>query len=195
MNDKEYYIEDISQSVVGVPDTNGYAGLIPQFDDGYKPMNIDETQLELNKKASDLVSDVINVYYKIDDNDSDIVNYLKGYSQIETMTLQNLLLQVKASEHVLMSLLARLNATGSVDNGLYKLINETQERCISLTLQVSSYVRSLPTYFKQLRFELETNIDMIHVSQSQEMLDQHEPENDDDFVKKPQKGMRSFRKQ
>lgn len=190
-------IEDISDAVIHTSkDASGYPGIMPQFDDGYKPINIDATQIELQNKAQSLVDDVIKVYYKIDDNDSDIVNYLKGYSQVETMTVQNLLLQVKASEHVLLSLIARLNATGSVDNGLYKLINETQEKCLSLTLQVSSYIRSLPTYFKQLRFELETNVEMIHVSETQELMDQRaDGSSDDDFVKKPQKGMRSFLKE
>ena len=190
-------IEDISDAVIHTDkDASGYPGIMPQFDDGYKPINIDATQIELQNKAQSLVDDVIRVYYKIDNNDSDIVNYLRGYSQVETMTIQNLLLQVKASEHVLLSLIARLNATGSVDNGLYKLINETQEKCLSLTLQVSSYIRSLPTYFKQLRFELETNVEMIHVSETQELMDQRsDGSSDDDFVKKPQKGMRSFLKE
>ena len=107
------------------------------------------------------------------------------------MNLQNLLLQVKTSEHILYSLLGRLNATGSVDNGLYKLITDTQKESIALTMQVSNYVRSLPGYFKQLRFELETNIEMVKVEQTQEMIEQ-KSDDPDDFIKRPQKGMRNL---
>lgn len=171
-----------------------YGGLIPQFQDNYEALDIQATQVDLQTKADKLVDDIIKVYYKIDeDAPDDIVTYLKQYQQIETMNLKNLLLQVKASEHVLWSLLNRLNATGSVDNGLYKLITETQEKSIALTMQVSNYVRSLPSYIKQLRFELETNIEMVKVEQTQEMIEQKPLDDDpDNFVKRPQKGMRNF---
>lgn len=173
-----------------------YGGLIPQFQDNYEALDIKETQDDLHKKAKDLVSDIIKVYYKVEGDETDeTITYLKQYAAIETMNLKNLLLQVRASEHVLWSLLNRLNATGSVDNGLYKLITETQEKSIALTMQVSNYVRNLPAYMKQLRFELQTNVEMIKVEQTQEMIAQREEDDDpDNFVRKPQKGMRNFLK-
>lgn len=173
-----------------------YGGLIPQFQDNYEALDITKTQEDLQTKANDLVNDIIKVYYKMDGDETDeTITYLRQYAAIETMNLKNLLLQVRASEHVLWSLLNRLNATGSVDNGLYKLITETQEKSIALTMQVSNYVRNLPAYMKQLRFELETNVEMIRVEQTPEMIAQREDEDDpDNFVKKPQKGMRNFLK-
>lgn len=173
-----------------------YGGLIPQFQDNYEALDISKTQEDLQTKANDLVNDIIKVYYKMDgDESNETITYLKQYAAIETMNLKNLLLQVRASEHVLWSLLNRLNATGSVDNGLYKLITETQEKSIALTMQVSNYVRNLPAYMKQLRFELETNVEMVRVEQTQEMIAQQPDDDDpDNFVRKPQKGMRNFLK-
>ena len=180
-------------------DMKMFGGIVPKFDDNYEPIKLDETQLDLKKKSQDIVSNICNIYYKLDGEDMDpaIRDYLEGLKKVEEMNLQNLLLQVKASEHLLYSLLGRLNATGSVDNALYKLITETQEKSIALTLQVSQYVRSLPSYFKQLRFELSTNVDMVKVEQTQEMLElkQDTEDDDDNFVKRPQKGMRAFLKQ
>lgn len=174
-------------------------GIVPKFDDNYSPIDIENTGKDLKKKAQDLVCNICDIYYKMDETSEDdpIGKYLEGLKKVEIMNLENLLLQVKASEHMLYSLLGRLNATGSIDNTLYKLISETQEKSIELTLQVSNYVRSLPTYFKQLRFELSTNVDMVKVEQTQEMLElkQDTEDDPDNFVKKPQKGMRAFLKQ
>lgn len=182
--------------------TNAFmmGGIVPKFDDNYTPINIEETGLDLKKKAQDLISNICDIYYKIDEDDPDspIGKYLEGLKKVEIMNLENLLLQVRASEHMLYSLLGRLNATGSIDNSLYKLISETQEKSIDLTLQVSNYIRGLPTYFKQLRFELNTNIEMVKVEQTQEMLemkqDMSETDDPDKFIQRPQKGMRDFLK-
>ena len=174
-------------------------GIVPKFDDNYSPIDIENTGKDLKKKAQDLVVNICDIYYKLDDSNEDdpTAKYLEGLKKVEIMNLENLLLQVKASEHMLYSLLGRLNATGSIDNSLYKLISETQEKSIDLTLQVSNYIRSLPTYFKQLRFELSTNVEMVKVEQTQEMLElkQDTEDDPDKFIQKPQKGMRAFLKQ
>lgn len=178
----------------GEGDMKSFGGLIPQFDDNYQPMDLEKVRKDIETKASGVVKNVIDVYYKFNQDgaeDDEIHKYLEQAQLIESMNLQNLLLQVKASEHILYSLLGRLNATGSVDNGLYKLITDTQKESIALTMQVSNYVRSLPSYFKQLRFELETNIEMVKVEQTQEMIEQ-QSDDPDNFIKKPQKGMRNL---
>lgn len=175
-------------------------GIMPKFDDNYSPISIEETRNDLSIKAKNLVDNICEIYYKLDINEEEkdpTLQYLEGLKKVEIMNLENLLLQVKASEHMLYSLLGRLNATGSIDNGLYRLISETQQKSIDLTLQVSNYVRSLPTYFKQLRFELSTNVDMVKVEQTQEMLEMKQDTEDDPdkFIQKPQKGMRALLKQ
>lgn len=189
-----------SNSNVTQQDPFMMGGIVPKFDDNYSPIDIENTGKDLKKKAQDLVVNICNIYYKMDessDEDDPTRKYLEGLKKVEIMNLENLLLQVRASEHMLYSLLGRLNATGSIDNSLYKLISETQEKSIELTLQVSNYVRSLPTYFKQLRFELSTNVDMVKVEQTQEMLElkQDTEDDPDKFIQKPQKGMRAFLKQ
>lgn len=176
-----------------------FGGIMPKFDDNYAPIDIVNTQNDIKNKSQELVNNICEIYYKLDESqDEATTRYLEGLKKVEVMNLENLLLQVKASEHMLYSLLGRLNATGSIDNGLYKLISETQQKSIELTLQVSQYVRSLPTYFKQLRFELSTNVEMVKVEQTQEMLElkqDTEKDDSDNFVKRPQKGMRGFLKQ
>lgn len=200
MSKKRYSqeLEDADvQEIIPIPgegDMKNFGGLIPQFEDNYQAIDIELTRKDLEKKASSVIKNVINVYYKFNEDgqeDDEIHQYLEQAKAIESMNLQNLLLQVKTSEHILYSLLGRLNATGSVDNGLYKLITDTQKESIALTMQVSNYVRSLPGYFKQLRFELETNIEMVKVEQTQEMIEQ-KSDDPDDFIKRPQKGMRNL---
>lgn len=188
------YEEVIPENGEGAINPKMFGGLIPQFVDNYEPMDLVQIREDLGDKTKKLIDDIIKVYYKMDDSGNpDIKTYLEQASKIETMTLQSLLFQVKSSEHVLYSLMNRLNATGSVDNSLYKLISETQEKSLSLTMQVSNYFRSLPSYFKQLRFELETNIDMVTVMPTQEMIEQQNDGDDpDNFVKKPQRGMRNL---
>ena len=171
-----------------------FGALIPKTDIQYTPIELKTVQLDLSIKAEKLIEKVIDVYYKSDESSPEINSYLQALKTSEATSYKQLLFQTKAMEHMVQSLLERLNSAGSMDNGLYKLLLEVIRESSILTMQVSNYVRNLPQTFKTLKYELETNIDMVHVEKTDEMFAEEVNENPDDFIKKPQRGMREMLK-
>ena len=70
MSKKRYSqeLEDADiQEIIPIPGEGGmksFGGLIPQFEDNYQAIDIELTRKDLEKKASNVIKNVINVYYK-----------------------------------------------------------------------------------------------------------------------------------
>lgn len=171
-----------------------FGAIIPKSDIQYTPMELIKVQEDLTQKSNNLIDKIVEVYYKSDETDPQVQNYLNVLKTSEADSYKKLLFQNQATEHMIQSLLERLNSNGSMDNSLYKLLMEIIRESNVLTMQVSNYVRNLPQTFKTLKYELESQIDMVHVDKTTEMITEEVESNPDDFIKKPQRGMRQLLK-
>jgi hypothetical protein len=78
-----------------------------------------------------------------------------------------MLKQVKYSEHMLDSLMNRLDNGGFVDKDLYDQIKDMQHHVIKINLEVSKYTRLLPEFFKF------TEVDATSIHASSKQIDYH----------------------
>lgn len=171
-----------------------FGAIIPKSDIDYTPIELATVQEDLAKKSNDLINKLVDVYYHTDETTEEIQKYVEQIKVSEANSYKNLLFQTRATEHMIQSLLERLNSSGSMDNSLYKLLMEIIRESNVLTMQVSNYVRNLPQTFKTLKYELETQFDMVHIDKTDEMISEDADENPEDFIKRPQRGMREMLK-
>lgn len=171
-----------------------FGAIIPNTKIDYTPIEISEVNNDLSTRSTELINKLVDVYYDKNNTSDEVKAYIERIKQSESNSYKQLLFQTRATEHMIQSLLERLNSTGSTDNSLYKLLMEIIREANVLTMQVSNYVRNLPQTFKTMKYELETSIDMVHIDKSDEMIAEEANLDPDDFIKRPQRGMRELLK-
>lgn len=137
----------------------------------YKNVNVDTTTTAIQTSASKFIKNIVGIYHKtakkvddfyIDDEDkseteSELESVISSIADIESMNLVMLLKQVKWGDHLVETLMRRLEAGGNMDGALIEQIMAAQASSLNLTLTISSYVRNIPTYFKHLKNDLLNN--------------------------------------
>lgn len=127
-------------------------GGIVSYDPTYVPMNIEIVEKELTNKSKKVITECTEIFFKTGEISKP--EYVKAIEEIEVMNLEMMLNQVKVSAHLISSLVRRLNESGTTELSLFRTIMEAQNHALALTMNVSSYVRNLPGYFKGLKFEM-----------------------------------------
>lgn len=193
----------------------------------YVPINVSEAETAIQTSATKFVAGIVKLYHKAqksEDKDSyfdtesaeqagsseEMSELIESISSIEAVNLSMLLKQVKWADHLVVTLMRRLEAGGSMDTELIEKIISAQQSAMNLTLTISNYTRTLPQYFKSLKTELEDGL----VPEQNSMLSLHEPDGgmlmieaqaqnqeplrsqeDSEFnIRVPQKGMRDLLK-
>lgn len=124
-------------------------------------------QFDVNKKSIEFVNDAKNIILAIchaaiqipeevlsTDEGQKIHAYLQQLTKVESSNLSILMKQVRIAEHILDSLIRRLDAGGHTNDELYDIIIKQQKNVFELTMNFSKYARSLPEYFAFVRNDL-----------------------------------------
>lgn len=112
----------------------------------YKGVGVDEVSLTLREKATNLIDGVSRIYTSVGISvDEQFIDSIKA---IEIDSLVSMLKQVKYAEHMLDSLMKRLDNGGYADNQIYDDIKSMQKHVIEMNLEVSKYTRLIPEFFK-----------------------------------------------
>lgn len=190
----------------------------------YVAVDVNKAEVDIQTAATKFVSNIVKLYHKSEKSIKDDLYFdedaaeqqgagnqtmselVESISAIETVNLAMLLKQVKWADHLVSTLMRRLEAGGSMDTDLIDKIMAAQQSSMNLTLTISSYTRSLPTYFKSLKADLEEgnpiNTDeMLRITENTtgalllEETSQNPAQPLDEFdIAKPQKGMRDLLK-
>lgn len=134
--------------------------------ENYKKIDVQATKEKLKTDATNFIKQLCDVYLQTDKIQRP--EYVESIAKIETLTLTQLIGQVKYAEHVLDSLIRQLDAGGFTDASTYDMIMKMQNNSISITMQVSNFVRNLPEYFKHLEEDITKyqSIDMVRTGAS-----------------------------
>lgn len=134
--------------------------------DAYQKIDVASTKTKLASDAKSFIRQLCDVYLQTDKIQRP--EYVDSIAKIETLTLTQLLGQVKYAEHALDSLIRQLDAGGFMDAATYDMIMRMQKNAIEITMQVSNFVRNLPEYFKHLEEDITKyqSIDMIRTGSS-----------------------------
>lgn len=112
----------------------------------YDKVEVNIVTVDLTAKAKSLIDGVARIYtstgLSIDD---EFVNSIKS---VETDALVSMLKQVKYAEHMLDTLMKRLDNGGYVDKEIYDQIKSMQHHVIEMNLEVTKYTRLIPEFFK-----------------------------------------------
>ena len=185
------YEDDYSYEVMS---SDAAPGMVPQtYDPTYEPIDVDSVNTELHVKSQEVVREIVEVYFKA--GEMERPQYVNTLKQIETMNLENMLVQVKYAGHMIQSLMRRLNEAGTMDPQLFRLIMDAQNHALQLTMSVANYVRNLPQYFKGLRFELLPNIPSLIPGDPNEQTQIGNDAmgiDDEGFINRPQMGTRDL---
>lgn len=182
---------DFDYSIVNQEDLPG--GAIGMYDPSYKPIEIDSITEELTAQSKTVISEIVEVYFKAGEIERPA--YIDTLEKVEAMNLESMLVQVKYADHMIQSLMRRLNETGTLDNQLFRLIMDAQNHALQLTMNVANYVRNLPQYFKGLKFELSPEIPSLlpgNFDEQQQIGNIEDPTQDDGFINRPQMGTKDL---
>lgn len=183
---EEIYAEEIA------PDDSG---AIMSYDPTYKSMDIDKVETELRNASSKVIKECTEVFFKTGEIDKPA--YVTAIQELETMNLESMVKQVKISQHMIDSLVRRLNDSGTTDLQLFRLIMDAQNHALSLTLNVSNYIRNLPGFFKGLRFELEPALPELtpgNPEEQRQLLGDEPGDPNELLINRPQMGTKDLLK-
>lgn len=152
---KEKFFEDEdnieSYSAEELPSEYYGTGGLASYDPSYKSMDIDEDWNKIEKQSKELISDVVGIYFQ--DSEEEKPAHIAAMETVESMNLETMLSNIRYAQHMLKSMLRRMNEIGAGDTQTIRTIMDLQNHALSLTITVSNYVRNLPSYFKGLKFE------------------------------------------
>ena len=131
--------------------TNDTGGAMAQFDD-YKKFDVDAKGEKVLASVKKLIVSLVKLHVDTDKLTDD--DYIKAVAEVEQQNLLVLCKQVYYAEHVVDTLIRRLDGGGFVDPELYDQIRQMQMSVIKVTLEVSRYTRQLPEYFKFVNTEI-----------------------------------------
>lgn len=127
------------------------AGDLHQFDD-YKKFEVDTKGEMIKQSVKKLIVSLAKVY--LDEDKITNEDYVKALASLEEQNLLVMCKQVYYAEHVVDTLIRRLDGGGFVDPDLYDQIRKMQASVIQITLEVSRYTRNLPEYFRFVNTEV-----------------------------------------
>ena len=131
--------------------TNDTGGAMAQFDD-YRKFDVDAKGEKVLASVKKLIVSLVKLHVDTDKLTDD--DYIKAVAEVEQQNLLVLCKQVYYAEHVVDTLIRRLDSGGFVDPELYDQIRQMQMSVIKVTLEVSRYTRQLPEYFKFVNTEI-----------------------------------------
>lgn len=131
----------------------------------YENFDIEIKNADIKSKAEKLVNSICSTYFSviedledIDENDAKnierIKNQLNGLKLSEISVVTQLTKQISVAEHLLDTLLRRLDSGGFTDPTIYENIREQQKSLNFFAIEFSKYVRGLPDYFDSLRTDM-----------------------------------------
>lgn len=131
----------------------------------YQDFDIDVKQHAIKKKANDLVDAICQTYfealYDINEDSEEnnktverLKTYLEKIKMSEVSVVRQMVKQIKVSEHLLDTLLRRLDGGGFKEDNLYNMIRDQQNSLNKFSIEFSKYVRGLPDYFDNIRTDL-----------------------------------------
>lgn len=123
----------------GVPDT-------------YRQLGVAEIRVTVNNQARSIMKALSALYLKNGDGES--AELIRDMMDAESINLATLLMQVRFISHAMDTLMQGLDDSGRLDRDLCRSIIEMQESAINITMQVSSYVRNLPAYIRQVASDM-----------------------------------------
>lgn len=137
----------------------GSGGDMAQFET-YEQFDVNKRSIEFVNDAKNIIIAICNAAIQIPeeilqtDEGVKINAYLTQLSKVEASNLSILMKQVRIAEHILDSLIRRLDAGGHTSNDIYGIIIQQQKSVFELTMNFSKYARSLPEYFAFVRNDL-----------------------------------------
>ena len=187
------------------------------FDGGENNMAQFETyeNFEVNDKSKTFVEDarrviesICSTYLALPDKESieNVEHYNKieklidGIKYVEISNLGILIKQVKIAEHILDTLLRRMDSGGFTEDSLYHNIREQQKDLLKMVMEFSKYTRNLHDYFSVVRSEIGLNAPLIEIEQQQklnsnvtETIDiSSEEDGDEEYVALPMRGTKDL---
>lgn len=132
-----------------------------QFE-SYESYEVNEKNDSLKKQAEKVINNICDAYLSLpetDDEEDDphlkkLRDYIKSIKEVETSNFLIIAKQVKIAEHILDTLIRRLDSGGYVDELIYQNIREQRKDLMDTVLQFSKYARNLPDYFSIVRSEV-----------------------------------------
>lgn len=172
------------------------ASLLEQFST-YQEIKVSQTTEDVLVNAQKLISGLSKVYlnHKIIDDD-----YRNSIGAIELDNLAILMKQTKYAEHMVDTLMRRLDNGGYADKGIFLEVRKLQDHLLYITKEVSVHIRQLPEYFKFIESDSktsETNENVFSNNVIEATIEQHKelPNHTDDlfdFMGTPQRGTRDL---
>lgn len=139
--DDDFFNEDDLFRQAGESDS--VESLLEQFST-YESIEVGITSGKILERAKNLVQSITTQYLnKLSDDD-----YRDSLIDIESNNLAALMKQVKYAEHLVDTMMRRLDNAGYMDKQIFKEIRYLQLHVLELTKEVSVYTRQLPEYFK-----------------------------------------------
>ncbi|BBI90686.1 hypothetical protein HYO65_gp294 [Tenacibaculum phage PTm1] len=117
-----------------------------QYLESYKEMEVDNTFINIGIDATNLVTELCNMYLKNDLISNE--DHVKAIASIEITQLTSAMMAVRSVEHALQTLMRQLDAGGYVNENIFEQINTLSKTSMDLTIKATHYVRSLPEYLK-----------------------------------------------
>jgi hypothetical protein len=149
---KNNHIDDDEEDLAGLGSSLEQYG-------AYTRLEVEEVTVSLREKAENLIEGISRIYTSTGTSiDDEFVGAIKS---VETDALVSMLKQVKYAEHMLDTLMSRLDNGGFVDKEIYDQIKDMQRHVIEMNLEVTKYTRLLPEFFKF------TESDVVSMQQKQ----------------------------
>lgn len=186
--------------------------------ESYKSIDITEKESLIRADVAKFITGIVKLYHKVEkrvddfyisesektESESELDHVIESVAKLESLNLVSLLKQVKWADHLVDTLMRRLEAGGNMDMDLIDAIMKAQQSSMNITLTISSYIRNIPTYIKHLKADLtengENNFDMpLMIGNNNGVLELSENVDseviDSDFaITQPQRGMKDMLK-
>lgn len=136
-----------------VPDD--FSGGDLKYLQSYEELGVDKALLDIGTDATNLVTQLCNMYLK-----NDLVSnedHIKAIAAIEITQLSSAMMAVRSVEHALATLMRQLDAGGYANDTIFDQINTLSKTSMDLTVKATHYIRSLPEFLKFTAEEMKSN--------------------------------------
>lgn len=171
---------DFADAIVG---DGGSMDILSQFST-YQNFEVDTQTRDNFKKIENLVNSICDVYISVNEDEQEndkLSNYIKSIKINEINVISQLSKQIKISEHLLDTLVRRLDNGGYSDMSMYDEIRTQQRSLNTFAIEFSKYVRGLPEYFDSLRTDMGIERETL-IKQAEQIKDINYVESDEEAV-------------
>jgi hypothetical protein len=134
-----------------IPDE--FSGGDMNYLESYQELNVDNTIRDIQIDATNLVTQLCNMYLKNDLISNE--DHVKAVAAIEIRQLSSAMMAVRSVEHALQTLMRQLDAGGYANESIFDQINTLSKTSMDLTIKSTQYLRSLPEYLKFTATEMQ----------------------------------------